>query len=252
MLNIGGEKMNYILFHVPHSSLKIPNKYWSICIKRRDYIKKQVLFLSDLLTDKLIPFKCHKLIFKYTRLFCDVEKFKDDTKEVMSKKGMGVIYTNDCDEKIAIPNKKYKRKVIKSYYNRHHNKLDKIVTTALKKYDNCIIIDLHSFSDEMVKKLFNQQENPDICIGTDSFYTSQNLIHFTVNHFKKYGFTVEINKPYAGTIVPNKYIHKRKKHLSSIMIEINKRIYLKNSEDFLNLKTCIDDYYKKLQSNADI
>jgi len=28
----------------------------------------------------------------------------------MSKKGMGVIYTNDCNNIIAIPNKKYKKK----------------------------------------------------------------------------------------------------------------------------------------------
>ena len=30
--------MNHILFHVPHASLKIPNIYWSICIKEKEYI----------------------------------------------------------------------------------------------------------------------------------------------------------------------------------------------------------------------
>ena len=71
----------------------------------------------------------------------------------MSKKGMGVIYTNDCNATIAIPNKKYKSKVLKSYYDKHHNKLDKIVTNILKKYNKCIIIDFHSFTDEMVEKV---------------------------------------------------------------------------------------------------
>ncbi len=32
--------MAYILFHIPHASLKIPKQYWSICIKNKDYIKK--------------------------------------------------------------------------------------------------------------------------------------------------------------------------------------------------------------------
>lgn len=240
--------MNYILFHIPHSSLKIPKKYWNVCIQDRKYMKKTNIFLSDYLTDKLIPNKCHKLVFKYSRLFCDVEKFKDDSKEDMFKKGMGVVYTNDCDNLITIPNKKYKRNIIKSYYNKHHNKLDKMVTNILKKYNKCIIIDVHSFSDEMVKKLFNIDNNPDICIGIDSTYTDEKLINLTITHFKEYGYSVDINKPYLGTIIPNKYFHKKEKRLSSIMLEINKRIYLRNQNNFYKLKKCIDDYYNKIQS----
>lgn len=240
--------MNYILFHVPHSSLKIPNKYWNICIKDKYYIEKTNIFLSDYLTDKLIPNKSHKLVFKYSRLFCDVEKFKNDEKEMMSKKGMGVIYTKDCDNLIAIPNKQYKEKILKSYYDKYHNKLDKTVTNILKKFNKCIIIDLHSFSDEMVEKLFDMNSNPDICIGIDKTYTDEKLIYLTVNHFKEYGFSVEINKPYSGTIIPNKYINKTEKRLLSIMLEINKRIYLNNKNAFYKLKKCMDDYYHKIQS----
>lgn len=239
--------MNYILFHVPHSSLKIPKQYWDICIKDKKYIKRTNKFLSDYLTDKLIPNKCHKLVFKYSRLFCDVEKFKDDLKEIMSKKGMGVIYTNDCDTTIVIPNKKYKRIVLKSYYDKHHNKLDKTVTNILKKHKNCVIVDFHSFSYEMARKLFDTNNNPDICIGIDNTYTDEELTNLTINHFKEYGYSIEINKPYSGTIIPNKYFNKTEKRLSSIMLEINKRIYLNNKSDFYKLKQCIDDYYEKIQ-----
>ena len=239
--------MGCILFHVPHSALKIPKQYWDICIKDRNYIKRTNKFLSDYLTDKLIPNKCHKLVFKYSRLFCDVEKFKDDSKEILSKKGLGVIYTNDCNATITIPNKKYKSKVLKSYYDKHHNKLDKIVTNILKKCNKCIIIDFHSFSDEMVEKLFNINNTPDICIGIDNIYTDVELINFTINHFKKNGYSVEINKPYSGTIIPNKYFNKKEKRLSSIMLEINKRIYLNDKNDFYKFKQCIDDYYDKIK-----
>lgn len=239
--------MGCILFHVPHSALKIPKQYWNICIKDQNYIERTNKFLSDYLTDKLIPNKCRKLVFKYSRLFCDVEKFKDDSKEIMSKKGMGVIYTNDCDTTIAIPNKKYKSKVLKSYYDKHHNKLDKIVTNILKKYNKCIIIDFHSFADEMVEKLFNISNTPDICLGIDNIYTDVKLINFTINHFNKYGYSVEINKPYSGTIIPNKYFNRKEKRLSSIMLEINKRIYLNDKNDFYKFKQCIDDYYSKIK-----
>lgn len=106
--NLRGFTMNCILFHVPHSSSKIPTQYWDICIKDKQYIKSTNVFLIDYLTDKLILNKCHKLVFKYSRLFCDIEKFKDDSKEIMSKKRMGVIYTRDCNNTITIPNKNYK------------------------------------------------------------------------------------------------------------------------------------------------
>ena len=235
--------MSYILFHIPHSSLKIPNVYWNICIKNKSYIQKSNLFLCDYLTDKLVPNKCHKLIFKYSRLFCDVEKFKDGNKEIMAKKGMGVVYTNDCDGIIAIPNYKYKRTVINSYYDKHHNKLDKIITNILKKHNKCIIVDLHSFSDEMVKKLFNSDNNPDICIGTDDIYTNKKIANFTFEYFKKCGYSVEFNQPYSGTMIPNKYFNKKDKRLSSIMLEINKRIYLNSYNDFYKLKNCIEEYY---------
>ena len=241
--------MSYVLFHVPHSSLKIPKQYWNICIKDKNYVNRTNIFLCDYLTNKLVPNKCHKLVFKYSRLFCDVEKFKDNSKEIMSKKGMGIVYTNDCDNMIAIPNKKYKRIVLKSYYDKHHNKLDKIVANLLKKHNKCIIIDLHSYSDEMVEKLFNKNNNPDICIGIDNTYTSKELTNFTITHFKNYGYSVSINKPYSGTIIPNKYFNKKKEKLSSIMLEINKRIYLKDKNSFNKLKKCIDDYYNKIQSS---
>ena len=239
--------MSYILFHVPHSSLKIPKQYWNVCIKDKNYIKEINIFLSDYLTDKLIPYKCHKLVFKYSRIFCDVEKFKDETKEIMAKKGMGIIYTNDCYNQIVIHNKKYKNKILKSYYDKHHNKLDKIALKIIKKYNKCIIVDFHSFSDEMVKKLFNIKNNPDICIGIDQTYTDKKLINITVNHFKEYGYSVEINKPYSGTIIPNKYFNKKEKRLSSIMLEINKRIYLNNKKDFYKLQKCIYNYYEKIK-----
>lgn len=238
--------MNQILFHVPHSSLKLPNNYWRICIKDKKYIDKINLLLSDYLIDKLLPQNCHKLLFKYSRIFCDVEKFKDDNKEIMFKKGMGVFYTKYCNDNIAIINKKYKERVLKSYYDKHHNKLNKIVTKLLKN-NICIIIDFHSFSDEVVEKILDIKNCPDICIGFNDNYYSEKLINFTVNHFKEYGYSIDTNMPYKGSIIPNKYINKKENNLYSIMLEINKRIYLSNIKKFNKLKLCINDYYNKIK-----
>lgn len=199
----------------------------------------------------MLPSNCRKLVFKYSRLFCDVEKFKDNSKEIMTKKGMGVIYTKDYnDVVITIPKKYHNTNVIKSFYNKHHNKLNKRVTEIIKKHNKCIIVDFHGYSDTIIKKIFNASDSPDICIDTNSFYTDDILINLTIDHFKKYGYSIEINKPYSGTIIPNKYLNKKDQNLQSIMLEINKRCYLNNKNEFLKFKKiankCLLFYFKMI------
>lgn len=68
---------------------------------------------------------------------------------------MGVIYTRDLyGNFIAFPNQSYKEKILKSYYDRYHHKLNKEVTNKINQYHKCLIIDFHSYSDEMVKSIF--------------------------------------------------------------------------------------------------
>ena len=237
-------KSNNILIHIPHSSIIFPKLFYKVCIKDKNYINKSAIFMSDYMVDKLVPkgYKTH--IFKYSRLFCDVERFKSN-KEEMNKYGMGFIYENDCDNKITIINNKYKNIVTKSYYDKHHNKLDKLTSNIINKHGKCIMIDLHSYSDKMVYSIFKLKNNPDICIGIDDKFTSNYLKKITINHFEKYGYTIKINYPYSGTIIPNKFYNKKSNKIDSIMIEINKRIY-ENSKDFIKLKECIKKYLKGL------
>lgn len=67
-----------------------------------------------------------------------------------------------------------------------------------------------------------------------------------MNFFKEFGYNVKFNYPYGGTMVPNCCINKKNIHLDSIMLEINKRIYLNNEKQFEKLKDCINKYYKYL------
>ena len=54
-------------------------------------------------------------------------------------------------------------------------------------------------------------------------------------------------KDYKEHIIPNKYFNKNDDRLSSIMLEINKRVYLNNKNDFYKFKQCIENYYNKIQ-----
>jgi N-formylglutamate amidohydrolase len=48
------------------------------------------------------------------------------------------------------------------------------------------------------------------------------------NYFESIGFTVDKNNPFSGSIVPTKF-YRKDKRVKSIMIEINKKIYMKNN-----------------------
>lgn len=208
-----------VIVHIPHPSLKCPSIFYKNLICSKKEFQNNNIFISDYLIDRFAPKLWNIIKFDYSRLFCDVERFKDDSKEPMSKYGMGVIYEkNSLGEKFIELNDNYKNMIIKKYYDPHHKILDNKVTYLLNKYNKCYIIDLHSFSDEFVKQILKKVNNPDICIGYDESFSNKELIKNTINHFKKYGYTVKTNYPYSGSIIPNKYINKKNVSIYSIMI----------------------------------
>ena len=232
----------YVLIHVPHSSLYIPSLYRDKCLISSDKLDEENIFMCDYLVDKLID-GGNLVVFPYSRLYCDVERFKDDS-EVMNKYGMGYIYTKtSLGEDMFNPSLEYRENITK-IYDSHHDRLDRMVTDILSEYNKCIIIDLHSYSDLIVKRLFDYDDNPDICLGIDEDYYSEELINYLTRAFEGCGYSVKINYPYSGSLVPNKYYGYKNTNIVSIMIEINKRIYL---NDFDNFKSNLNKILKKVK-----
>ena len=244
-----------ILIHIPHSSLDCPNIFYERILIDKKKINDENIFVSDYLIDKFVPFDCNNVIkFDFSRLFCDVERFKDDSLEPMSKFGMGVIYEKDHNgKKIIRLDDNYRDLVIGRYYDTYHKLLDDTVSDILRFNDKCYIIDLHSFSDSFVKCVLGLDNNPDICIGYDEEFCDLKLLDMTIFHFKDYGYSVNVNYPYSGSLVPNKYYYVKDFRVCSIMIEINKRIYLDdnlfmNDDKYIKLKNCMDEYYELLNN----
>lgn len=230
------------IIHIPHSSLEVPIEFKKRLVVDYDYFMKENVFISDYRINEFVPMNFPNIIkFNYSRMFCDVERYLDDSKEEMSKYGMGSIYNKDSNnQKFIKLNKKYKQFVVDNYYKKHHQNLDLMVEKLLKKYNDCFIIDLHSFSDEFVNKMFNKKNNPDICIGINKSNYDINLLEKTINHFSSYGYSIMLNYPYSGSIISNKY-----PMVKSIMIEVNKRVY-SNDLLFNNFYECMMKYYDML------
>lgn len=223
---------NKIIEHIPHSSLKLPR----IFKKQRKLISNEEInnfnyAMTDLLTDKLFSFrKWTHVRAKISRIVCDSEKFLDDKQEIMSKFGMGAIYTKTNKGIIMLyPSEEYKKKIIKNFYMPHHQKLDRVVSRNLTKHKT-ILVDCHSFSKEIIMTRDDKSKLPDICIGINEFYSSQKLLDFTTDYFKSFGFNVSINNPYSGSMIPDFLLNQNKDNFYSIMLEINRDLYFPNIE----------------------
>jgi N-formylglutamate amidohydrolase len=89
-----------------------------------------------------------------------------------------------------------------------------------------MIVDCHSFNDEQLPHVENTQR-PDFCIGSDSFHTPPDLVVRIARFIQEQGYSVLVNEPFAGTIVPIQF-YQIDTRVYSVMIEVNKRLYLDN------------------------
>jgi len=235
--------MSHIILNIPHCSGIIPEEYRNDLRLTDEELESEISLLTDVDTDKLFT-GYTSIIAEVSRLICDTERFLDANKEPMEKRGMGVVYTKTADGRpLREPDEKKRRYFIDKYYIPYHDRLNKAVASILEQYGKCLIIDCHSFSNE-VPFIENGE---DVCIGVDKYHTSEALSRYVINRFKSLGYTVEVNKPFAGAIVPMKY-YKKDKRVESIMFEINKRIYTQSEEQFTGLKKIIDEILTELET----
>ncbi len=245
--------MKKLLLHVPHAATSLPNQEGFI--HNDEKIQEEITKLTDWYTDDLFHSETDEMIVApFSRIFCDVERFENDEEEVMSKVGMGVLYERfDDNELLRTVTPKLREEVIQNYYRPHHKALTLAVQTQLDIEGNCMIVDCHSFPSTPLLKGLDQSTNPpDFNIGTDAFHTPQDLIDRAVAYFKDKGYSLGVNEPYKGTIVPMSF-YKKDKRVQSIMLEVNRKLYLnepsnKKSENYATTKEIVQGFLREMKN----
>ncbi len=145
----------------------------------------------------------------------------------MAQYGMGVLYEkNDEGEIIRKLNTELRQSILNNYYWRHHSDLSRAVNEQLKLFGKALIVDCHSYPSLPLKRDLDQNScRPDFNIGTDPFHTPNAIIELSVEFFKKLGYSIGIDWPYRGSIVPMEHYFKNK-NVQTIMLEINRKLYL--------------------------
>jgi N-formylglutamate amidohydrolase len=222
-------------------------------VPNQKLIDLEILKLTDWYTDDLFRSDVDvEVIAEFSRIFCDVERFSDDSKEEMVKYGMGVLYEKTDDGNLLRKvNPELRDLILQNYYWTHHHKLNDAVKDQLGKFSEATIVDCHSFPD--IPLNYDKETNrPDINIGTDSFHTPKKLISESFKYFSSFALSIMIDKPYSGSIVPMEY-YKSNENVHSIMIEVNRKLYLNGvsnnkSSNYTGLKGIIQGYLETIKT----
>ena len=103
-----------LIFHIPHSKTEIPKEYNSDFLDD-ELTKREIELLTDFYTDEIFSINnTTKIVFPYSRVFCDVERLIDEEEE-MFKVGRGFFYTKtDSGQELRRLNK------VRRLGNGHH------------------------------------------------------------------------------------------------------------------------------------
>lgn len=222
----------WVVFHVPHDSIEIPHWVVEQYVVSDDELAEELIKMTDHFTlDLFVPkgYEEQAVRANVSRLVVDVERFEDDSQEAMAQIGMGCVYESTSDMKklrgdIA---EGVRQRLLEEYYFPHHQRLEAAVDKCLQVHGRCLVVDCHSFPSKALpyEGVDVYAYRPDICIGSDDFHSPKRLIEASVLEFQRTGWSVRVNDPFAGALVPaSKY--KLDNRVSSIMVEVNRALYM--------------------------
>ena len=234
-----------VIAHVPHGSIFIPKEVRCSLVLSDMALKKELILMTDSYTPELfagiVALGGIAIVNNYSRLVVDPERFENEEQEVMSSRGMGAIYTKTAYQQMLRRDmsSKEKEEMISTYFRPYHETLGKEVQKLLEQFDRCLIIDCHSFPSKPLPYELDQSINrPDICIGSDPFHTPMESITLVMSFCEANEVKMTINKPFAGTYVPQMYLGKDKR-VSSIMVEVNRILYMNEKTRDRSSRFCL-------------
>lgn len=232
MVRMSDQCPPWVIFHVPHDSTLVPSKVRQQITLSDEDLAEELVKMTDHLTLSLfasgVP-EAQVVRAPVSRLVVDVERFEDDQQETMADRGMGVVYAVTSSLKpLRWPVQAAERDdLMLAYYRPHHARLEAAVSAAVDAYGRCLVIDCHSFPSVALPYELAEPTaaRPDICIGADAFHTSAELAGAFVSAFKREGWRVSLNDPFAGALVPSGR-YQQDRRVSAVMVEINRGLYL--------------------------
>jgi N-formylglutamate deformylase len=220
-----------VVLNIPHACDFIAPEYRSDFVLDDAALAKEQAAIVDWFTDELYsPFVeaggC-ALVAQFSRLLVDPERFADDSKEVMSERGIGVLYERTTQLKLLRhkPTAERRRELLQRYYEPYHARLTALVSQTIERFGHCILFDCHSFPEHVLPyELSSLQERPDICLGTDAHHSPDALVQKLEAVTARFGWSCARNTPFAGMVVPLDFYGDSR--VTGAMLEVNRKLYM--------------------------
>jgi N-formylglutamate deformylase len=218
-----------IVAHIPHAGTEIPDAVRDQFLPDSKEVWREVAVVTDWYTDELFGLPgIARIQTPISRVVLDLERFVDDKQESQAVVGQGVIYSHDSRgrqiRRTLLDEERHA--LLDNYYHPWHTKLELDIEQQLDRWGHCLLLDCHSFPTEAFENRAPYEiPPPDICLGIHSANTPQWLIDSCHRFFLNRGYSVAINFPYAGCLVPERF--ERNHRVPAIMLEVNRGLYLK-------------------------
>ena len=220
-----------VILHVPHASTVIPSECRADFVIDDAALRQHLAASTDHFTDELFALSgpgVTTVAFPISRLAVDPERFELDAQEPMAARGLGVLYERGHNgERIRAPLSAERRAwYLERWYLPHHAALEAAVERALASHGRALIIDCHSYPDTpLAVDLDKSTPRPSGCLGTSGIHTPRWLVDAGLGFAAQQGWTLGVDKPYAGTIIPMRYFDSDAR-VMSVMIEVNRKLYM--------------------------
>ena len=221
--------MTPVLLHLPHDSTVIPTAERADFLISDSDLEREQLRLTDWHTADLyaqgVP-AADLVRADVSRLVVDVERFADDRLERCAAFGMGATYVRTSDGRpLRALSPERRTELLDRYYWPHHRQLDEAAAERLTRFGRCVILDAHSFPTGQLPTQVDFSAPLEIGIGTQPGHTSPELRALAEDFFRAHGFTVGIDIPFSGAMVPDRFFGKEFR-VQSLMIEVRRDLYM--------------------------
>jgi N-formylglutamate amidohydrolase len=227
-----------VVVHIPHSASFIPIEERGRLAIDSGELRRELLRMTDWFTDELFDLPrrhATRVVYPWSRLLADPERYEDDDQEPMTARGMGAVYTATSQGGVLREGvtEEERKRLLAAYYRPHHAALTRAVAGAVRAHGHCLLIDAHSFPTEPLPCDVDQSRpRPDICIGTDGSHTPSGVRDAAVEAFSGAGYSVAVDRPYAGTMIPADFFGDPR--VRSIMIEVRRGLYMDEATGLRN------------------
>ena len=220
-----------IVAAIPHSVSKA--RYWQW--QDDESAKKALNRWTDWFTDELFGIEMDGVTVvkaNISRFECDAERLEGESDRLCRF----ICESDKSDDRRewVLRNAQRRNMYLAEWYRYRAEILD------VASDDLTLIVDCHSFPSDLAPDV-------DVCIGfnEDTSKPDPRTLDLVAQTLRDAGYSVAFNRPYANALAPDGYIG------HSLMIEINKRIYmdeiaLQKNSGFEKLKNTIESLYREL------